>query len=404
MGLFNKTRTAGRTRDSVNNERRGIIDRIKFDGPPDSLIWKFPYENLSVGTQLIVNESQEAILYKGGQGLDLFGPGTHTISTANIPLLQKLVNLPFGGNTPFAAEIWYINKTVKRDIKWGTRDPINIQDPKYKIIVPVRTFGEFGIQISDSRNYMTQVVGTLHSSDIQMISNHFRSLIITKTKDTIGQYIIKKHMSVLELPSVIDEISSVCKNRISDEFDKYGVLVTNFYVESVNFPEDDSSVVQLRSALAKKAEMDIVGYTYQQERAFDTLETAAGNEGTSGELMGAGMGLGMGVGLGGSVGGAMAQIGSQLRPDQKPAVRCPNCNIATMANNGFCSSCGTRIVSEKIKCANCGSENNEGAKFCGQCGNSLIEMKCSKCGCLLEPGTKFCKECGNKAYSPNNHG
>jgi len=395
MGLFDKNRTDGKTFDGTNNERKGIIDRIKYDGDPNELVWKFPYDNLSIGAQLIVNESQEAIFYKGGQALDTFGPGTHTLSASNIPLLQKLVNLPFGGKTPFTAEVWYINKTVKRDLKWGTKDPIRIQDPNYKIIIPVRAYGEVGIVISDARNFMTQIIGTMHTADILIISKNFSSLIVTKTKDTIASFIVKKRTSVLEIPAMIDELSELCKERFTSEFEKYGLQVTNFYIESINYPDDDPLVIQLQSALAKKAEMDIIGYNYQQERTFDTLETAAGNEGNSGNMMGAGMGLGMGVGVGGAFGNAMSNMGNQINP-QNQVMKCPSCSATIQSNLKFCSECGFKLVHNKIKCLKCNTENNEDAKFCNSCGANLKEIKCPKCGKEYNQPTKFCNECGEK--------
>jgi membrane protease subunit (stomatin/prohibitin family) len=395
MGLFDKNRNDGKTFDGTNNERKGFIDRIKYDGSPNELVWKFPYDNLSTGAQLIVNESQEAIFYKGGQALDTFGPGTHTLSSSNIPLLQKLVNLPFGGKTPFTAEVWFINKTVKRDLKWGTKDPIKIQDPNYKIIVPVRAYGEVGIQISDARNFMTQIIGTMHTADITIISKNFSSLIITKTKDTIASFIVKKKISVLEIPAMIDELSELCKERFVSEFEKYGLQIINFYIESINYPDDDPSVIQLQSALAKKAEMDIIGYNYQTERTFDTLETAAGNEGNSGNMMGAGMGLGMGVGVGGAFGNAMSNIGNQINP-QNQVMKCPGCGATIQANLKFCSECGIKLVQNKVKCYKCNTENNEDAKFCSNCAANLKEIKCPKCGKEYNQPTKFCNECGEK--------
>lgn len=398
MGLFTRRRTDGHTHDGMDDGRLGFIDRIKYDGPYDSLVWKFPYDNLSTMAQLIVNESQEAILYRGGQALDLFGPGTHTLSTGNIPLLQNLINLPFGGQTPFSAEIWYINKTAKRDIKWGTKDPINIQDPHYRIIVPVRTFGEIGIRIEDARCYMTQIVGTLHTADIKMISNHFRSLIVSKTKDTIGQFVAKKGLSLLQLPSKIDEISSVCKNRVKEEFEAYGIGVVSFYVESINFPEDDPSVAQLQKALAKKAEMDIIGYTYQQERTYDTLEKAADNNGHMGGMMGAGMGMAMGVGLGGPMGRAMAQVGSELDTGRQPEVPCPQCRHTNDSSNKFCSGCGEALTPDQIECPQCSAQNALSTRFCTQCGSGLTrDAQCPQCGEKLQPSAKFCGQCGTKA-------
>lgn len=316
MGLFNKNRTDGRTFDGTDNSRKGVIDRIKYDGPANQLIWKFPYDNLTIGAQLIVNESQEAIFYKGGKALDSFGPGTHTISTANIPLLQKLINLPFGGKTPFAAEVWYINKTIKRDLKWGTKTPMKLRDPLYGFIIPVRAYGEYGIQINDARNFMTQIVGTLHTADIQTIQQHFTSLIITKVTDTISKYIVQQKVSVVDIPAHVDDISKTCKERISEEFEKYGILITNFYAESINYPEDHPQVEQINQAQANKLQRDIEGYTYQQERSFDVMDSAAQNEGNSGNLMGAGMGLGMGFGIGGAMGNQMGNMGSQLNTGQ----------------------------------------------------------------------------------------
>ncbi|MCB0539379.1 MAG: SPFH domain-containing protein [Bacteroidetes bacterium] len=316
MGLFNKNRTDGRTFDGTDNSRKGVIDRIKYDGPANELIWKFPYDNLTIGAQLIVNESQEAIFYKGGKALDSFGPGTHTISTANIPLLQKLINLPFGGKTPFAAEVWYINKTIKRDLKWGTKTPMKLRDPLYGFIIPVRAYGEYGIQINDARSFMTQIVGTLHTADIQTIQQHFTSLIITKVTDTISKYIVQQKVSVVDIPAHVDDISKTCKNRISEEFEKYGILITNFYAESINYPEDHPQVEQINQSQADALSRKLEGYTYQQERSFDVMDSAAQNEGNSGNLMGAGMGLGMGFGIGGAMGNQMGNMGSQLNTGQ----------------------------------------------------------------------------------------
>ena len=108
-----------------------IVDVVKYNGGPDVFAWKYPNSELGTWTQLIVNESQEAILLKGGQICDVFGAGRHTLETANIPILNKLINLPFGGRSPFSAEVWYINKVFSLDVKWGTSSPIQLQDPKY---------------------------------------------------------------------------------------------------------------------------------------------------------------------------------------------------------------------------------------------------------------------------------
>ena len=186
-----------------------LIDRIKYDGPPNTLVWKYHREssskddNITMGAQLIVNESQEALFFKGGQALDLFGPGTYTISTKNLPLLQKLVNLPFGGDTPFTAEIFFINKTSRLDYKWGTPSPIPIEDPKYKALISIGCFGQFGLRISDSRLFVTQIVGTMPVWDGNAVLDYFRGVILTRVKDTVAKFLVQKNISIASITAYL---------------------------------------------------------------------------------------------------------------------------------------------------------------------------------------------------------
>ena len=150
MGFFSKLRSDGDTFDGQGEERRGLVDVIQYNGEIDDLVWKFPYNNLSTGAQLIVNKSQEAIFVKGGAVCDVFGEGTHTISANNLPLLEKIVNLPFGGRTPFTAEVWYVNKVIRRGLKFGTPQPIRVSDPRYSgVDIPVRAHGDYSIRVKD---------------------------------------------------------------------------------------------------------------------------------------------------------------------------------------------------------------------------------------------------------------
>ncbi len=162
MGIFNRKRTDGMTFDGQGDDRRGFIDVIQFNGSPDDIVWKFPYNNISTAAQLVVNQSQEAVFLKDGEVADIFGPGTKTLSANNIPILQKLINLPFGENTPFVAEVWYVSKTVRRNLKFGTERPVDIWDPLIQNSVPVRAFGQYGVRIADSAAFLREMVGTLH--------------------------------------------------------------------------------------------------------------------------------------------------------------------------------------------------------------------------------------------------
>ncbi|MEL7569671.1 MAG: SPFH domain-containing protein [Eubacteriaceae bacterium] len=404
-----------------------VIEVVKYNGSPDVFVWKYPSEELGTWTQLIVNESQEAILFKGGQALDLFAAGRHTLETSNIPLLNKIINLPFGGRSPFAAEVWFINKVYSLDIKWGTASPIQLQDPKYKVFIPVRSFGQFGIQILDSRKFLIKLVGTLSSFDKENIVQYFRGLYLTKVKDAISSYLIKKQISILEINAYLEELSEFLNKKMNPVFEDYGIKLVNFFVNDINVPEDDAAVKKLKEALAKKAEMDIVGYSYTQQRSFDTLEGAAKNP-SSGQagLMGAGLGLGMGVGIGGAFGNQMGGLSEVI--NTKDMKICLSCNSQIDANSRFCPKCGkdTRAEAQKadkpdksdsVKCSACGCEFPKKAKFCPDCGtpyNPCIycgaDMPkdaakcpecgkdapkiCPKCGASNKPSTKFCIECG----------
>jgi len=378
---------------------------VKYDGRPDVFAWKFPNEELGTWTQLIVNESQEAILFKGGQALDVFGPGRHTLETANIPILNRVINLPFGGRSPFKAEVWYINKLHSLDIKWGTSVPIQLQDPKYKVFLPLRSFGQFGIQIEDSKKFLTKLVGTTKSFDQESITNLFKGLYLTKAKDSISTYLVKKDISVLEINAYLVELSTHLQEIIAPTFEEYGIRLINFFVKNVNVPEDDPAVIQLKAALAKRAEMDIIGYNYAQERSFDTLEGAATNPGSAqAGLMGATMGMGMGLGIGGQMGnqmGGLAQeinIGGGTTPastaaKESEAIKCPECGHNCPTNRRFCIECGAALAKACPKCKE--PIPRKDAKFCPECGESLLK-KCGECGVQIEGNAKFCPECGNK--------
>jgi membrane protease subunit (stomatin/prohibitin family) len=383
-----------------------LIDRIKYDGPSVSasgvrtpwLAYKHDSEELALGAQLIVNKSQEAVFFKGGNALDVFGPGTHTLSTANLPLLRKLVNLPFGGQTPFTAEIYFINKTAKLDMKWGTTDPFQITEPQYQIIVNVRSFGQFGIKIADSRNFTTQIVGALHGDEVfdyETVSHYFKGLVVSKVKTTIAEMIVQQKVSLLDITALLDSISVACRERISSEFDRFGLEILNFFIESISIPDGD--LARVKRILEDRAEFNLLGDDrYTRKRSFDVLETTAGNEGAGGAAMGTGLGLGLGLGAGSVAGGAMADVTRQLRtspPENK--VKCPKCGVENNIDSKFCAACGEKMQIEKVSCPSCKAENPLGAKFCQICGVSFTGNKCAKCAHENAPGAKFCADCGS---------
>jgi len=375
-----------------------IIDRVKYDGPGDTLVWRHPPDDLTWGTQVIVNQSQEALFYKGGQALDLLGPGTHTLKSMNIPLLRKFIKAPFGGDTPFAAEIYYVNKATKLDVKWGTKSPIPILDPKYNIFLPVRAFGQLGVRVDDSRKFVVQLAGTQSAFTVNALNEYFRGIILTKAKDYIAETIIKKKINLLEISAYLEDISVELQKKIGKDFADFGIQLVNFMLQSVNVPEDDDTVKRLKKALSERAEIDILGgQNYKMKRTFDTMEGAAKNEGGGG--MGAGMGLGMGLGAGAGMGGMMAGVmGSVASTQPQHTASCTNskCKAQVPATSKFCPECGKPVVAATSKCPGCQHDVAAGAKFCMNCGKRLGSHSCPKCSAEVAPTAKFCGGCGAK--------
>lgn len=325
MSFFSKLRSDGATFDGQGEERRGFIDVIQYNGKADDLVWKFPYNNLSIGAQLIVNKSQEAIFVKGGAVCDVFGEGTHTLSSKNLPLLDKIVNLPFGGRSPFVAEVWFVNKVTRRGLKFGTNEPIRVKDPRYaaqELAIPVRAHGDYSIKVTDSLLLLNEFVGTQHLFTTDEFVKQFRSMVAQNLNANIKGYSREKNISPLDFPEYAPEIADFIKNTLIDKFSAYGVSLEDFQFAHIGPNEDDPTVKALYSnrieSVKERERREIQGFNYQQERQLDIMETAAGNEGNAGGMMGAGMGMGMGMSVGAVFGHQMQQVSQTMNPMQTP--------------------------------------------------------------------------------------
>lgn len=272
-----------------------IIDVVKWEVNQREYCHKFPSQDLRTGSQLVVNTAQTAIFVKGGLILDEFTAGTYTLKTENLPLLNKLINLPFGKNSPFQAEVWFVNQITRLDMKWGTQQPIQIEDPKYNIIVPVRAFGQYGIKVSNPRKFLESLIGNMSIFTSDSIDSYFKGKLIANLSSTIAKKIIEDRISILEISLHLMEISEFCNTEINKTFEKYGLSLVEFAVMSINVPPEDPSFVKLKEAKATLARLNITGRdVYQMERSFDVLDTAAGNTGLGAQVMGLGVGMGIG--------------------------------------------------------------------------------------------------------------
>lgn len=375
-----------------------LIDVVRFDGlrNRDWIIYKHPSDQLVYGTQLIVQEGQAAIFVKNGSVCDVFYPGTHMLSTQNLPLLKNLVNLPFGGKTPFSAEVYFINTAAKLDINWGTTDPIQLIDPKYFVKLRVRAFGQMGLRLQDYTGFFHELLGGMDQADLvryDKIKEFYRGLIVLKVKSIISSTIISEKISALEISTKLEELSQYAKEQISTEFAQYGFTIVNFYIQSINFPDEDFE--KINELLEDKAAFEIIGDNrYTTKRTFDVYEGAANNPtGIAGAFVAGGIGLNAAMNMG--------NIPAQPIPNTttQNSVICPSCHTTNNANTKFCSECGT-LLKEKpqeneIPCPACGKLINSKSKFCPECGFALGNLQC-ECGNKLPVGSKFCPECGKK--------
>lgn len=296
-----------------------LIDVIKCEMVDGEFCNKFPSNDLSIGSQLVVYPAQTAFFVKGGEICDEFTAGTYTIKTSNIPILDKIINLPFGNETPFQAEVWFVNQISKLDLAWGTPQPIQIEDPKYNIIVPVRAHGQYGIRISNPRQFLETLIGNMRSFNSEQIEQYFKGRIITYLNSILAQQIIEKKTSVLDINTQLVSLSEECNDMLNVQLQKYGVSITDFSIMSITVPQDDESVIRLKAAKDLAARLSITGRdVYQMERSFDVLEKAATNEGAGGQMMGMGVGLGAGVSVGTTMGNMAGQVINTNPPPPVP--------------------------------------------------------------------------------------
>lgn len=282
-----------------------LLDVVKWEVNQKELVHKFPTDNIRLGSQLVVYPSQTAFFVIGGKICDEFTSGTYTIKDENIPLLGKVINLPFDGETPFKADVWFVNQVSQLDCKWGTASPLQIEDPKYDVIVPLRAYGQYGFKIVEPRKFLEKIVGNMSTFETEKIVEYFRGVIVSKLTTIIYDKLKEDGLSVLNINAKVEELSEYAQRRIVGVFEQYGIGIELFSIISISVLENDPSFLQLKAAKEAAAKIKIIGREdYQMTRSFDVLDHAAKN---SGGMAGAALGLGAGVGIGSAVGKIAAE-------------------------------------------------------------------------------------------------
>ena len=346
----------------------GLYDVVRFEGVNnDWLIYKYPSDAFNTRSKVIVSTAQIAIIVHNGKIEKIWESGTFSLNTELLPIIKGLNKSIHSGKNPYPIEIYYINKRLKLDFLWGTKDPIDVIDPVYGIKLRIRARGQFGVRITDYQYFLQTLVGSLLKDNyitFGVLRDYFRGFINQKIKKIIAVELVSKKITYFEIGVHVDEIQELLQEEITKELNKFGFEVASLSIENIDAPEEDLD--KLNDILHKKAELNQLGdNAYRTVRGYDVLEAGAKGNGTASTFMG----VGLGTQMGGAVGGA-----GFIPPVQQSAanegIACPKCGAKIDANSKFCPECGTKILN---KCPKCGADVTPKQRFCPECGQKLYE-------------------------------
>jgi len=355
----------------------GILDRLNptsqfieviewLDDSANTLVYRFPVKDQEIknGAQLIVRESQTAVFVHEGQIADQFPPGRYTIDGGNTPILSKLGAWKYGFNSPFKAEVYFVNTRQFTDLKWGTPNPVMMRDTDFGM-VRLRAFGIYSMRVADPQSFIKEIAGTSGRFTTEDIEGQLKRTLVGGFSDALGE----SKIAALDLASNYDELSKFTRGKLNEEFKAFGLELTKFVIENVSLP------AEVEAAMDKRTSMGVIGDVgrYTQFQAAEAMRDAAQNPGGGAGL---GAGLGAGFAVGNAMAGAMSDAMKQSREGETqqgqspaPGIPCPQCGNLNAPNAKFCSECGAK--QGKALCPNCQSELASGAKFCNECGTKL---------------------------------
>jgi excisionase family DNA binding protein len=292
-----------------------IIDVVEVPNQQkDEMVRRLPEYgagDFRFGSQVIVRESQQAVFFRDGKALDTFGPGRHTITTANAPILSQLIGMATSGRTPFTAEVYFVNMREFLDQKWGTAEPIPLRDTDLGL-VRLRAYGTFSLQVQDPALFVNKIVGTQGIYETSQITRFLRGIVVARLTDLLGEL----GKGLFDLPALYDEIGAGSKAKVQDDFANLGVQLKTLYVNSISPTEETARAIDERASMGAIGDMQ----KYLQYQTALGIRDAAQAGGEAGSLTGAGVGMGAGIGMG----AAMAQtMGQAMSPQQQGTAAAP---------------------------------------------------------------------------------
>ena len=360
------------------------------------MVWKHPREDFNTAAQLIVHESQEAIVFKDGEASEPYTKGKYTIESDNIPGVRRVVGLVTGGISPNHCEVYFINKAYSMNVYWGTATPWTIQDPSLQIPFSMRAHGQFAIKVADSKQLLLKLVGTMTSFTQKTITDYFKGVFINRIKDHVSNVMINEQIGYAQINSRLSQLSEQVEPKLAIVMEKYGLALEEFAIESISIIEDEA-YAKIRKAQANRAARIIEGSNIQEERGYNVALAAAQNTGTGGQMGQMMTGIAAGAAVAPAIGGMMRNV-MQPMNSVTGATTAPQVDQFSM---GVVRPQQTPPDESEIICPSCGAKQQAGSHFCNQCGASIApaakeELACPVCGMKLPPNSKFCNGCGAK--------
>ena len=439
-------------------KKDGLASIIKYEGNNETLVWKHPIEDFNLGSQLIVHESQEAIFFRDGQALDLFGAGRYTLETQQLPILEKLYSLPTDTEGTFHSEVYFISLATQMGIKWGTDSKVRLFDPMTGMHVELGASGEFSIRVTNSRKLLLKLVGTTDGlTQDQILGSNgkglFRSLVMTQVKSYLAAAIRECAISILEIDERLLDLSEALRQRINPKLSEYGLEMPEFYISRVVTPDDDPNFRRMKEQFAQQylnvrdeqirkniavaeaerkaveaqtaAQMKIIGAqgnaevikikaqaeaeAYKAQAFAEAAEMQAKGynqkdvfqtdvqkayAGALGQMGANGGGGGLGDVAG--MGVTLGAMGGVIGMTKEAMSPMFGQQAAPAAPTGWSCTCGQTNIQSKF-CPECGAKKPEPKQGwdCPNCGETNILSKfCPECGCKKPEEAWTCPECG----------
>ncbi|MFH1982165.1 MAG: SPFH domain-containing protein [Pseudomonadota bacterium] len=365
-----------------------------FDDTGASLVYRLPQKGsgeIKWGAQLTVRESQAAVFFYKGKAIEAFGAGRHTLKTGNIPILTKVLSVPWAMTSPLRAEVYFVNLKVFTNLKWGTRDPVAFKDSELGLI-RLRAFGVFNIQVMQPVLFINRMVGTQGAFTTEDVEEYLNRVIVSRFNDYMGE----KLDSIVNLPEHYDALAEGLQERLKKDFSHFGLHLTHLYMNAITPPPEVQQAIDDRSRMGVFQDMNKL----MQMKAAMAMEKAATDSGGAASGMGTSMGLMMPAMFAQYfAGGANAPAQGQAQPAAPPAASCQECGSAIPADAKFCPYCGHQQL-VFTQCAGCGKNLTPNAKFCSRCGKpteeAAVPWVCSQCSTENLPDASFCNQCGEK--------